>query len=143
MERNFLAYTVVISLALIICFISGYFFPGSLNWGFHFLGFLPWYVTVLFGIAAAIILLVSVKADPERFVDPPARFMDEHPVIFVGISFCVFIAAASLFRIPAPLLGDSFTLLYNFSDFKAGISPLAPWHEPLSIFVLYHLTNFL
>lgn len=143
MERNFLAYTVVISLALILFFISGYFFPGSLNWGFHFLGFLPWYATVLFGIAAVAVLLVSVKVNPERFVVPPARFMDKHPVIFVGISLCIFITAASLFRIPAPLLGDSFTLLYNFSDFKAGIAPLAPWHEPLSIFVLYHLTNFL
>ena len=143
MERNYLAYTVVISLALILFFISGYFFPGSLNWGFHFLGFLPWYAIVLFGIAALIVLLVSIKADAERFLVPPARFMDEHPAIFVGISLFAFIAAASLFRIPAPLLGDSFTLWYNFSDFKAGISPLAPWHEPLSIFVLYHLTNFL
>ena len=68
MERNFLAYTVVISLALILFFISGYFFPGSLNWGFHFLGFLPWYATVLFGIAAVIVLLVSVKAEAEHFV---------------------------------------------------------------------------
>ncbi len=105
MERNFLAYTVVISLVLILFFISGYFFPGSLNWGFHFLGFLPWYATLLFGIAAVIVLLVSVKADTEPFVvAPPARFMDEHPVIFVGISLCIFIAAALLFRIPAPLL---------------------------------------
>src|SRR5208283_2061202 len=143
MEHKFYSYAVVFSTVLILFFLSGYFFPGSLNWGFHFLGFLPWYATMLYGAAAIIALFVCSKIAPDRLIGRLTQFMDERPLVFMGASLFIFVAAAVLFRIPAPLLGDSFTLLYNFSDFKSGISPLAPWHEPLSIFVLYHLTNFL
>ena len=143
MERHFFHITVFLSCIFALLFIAGYFLPIGIAWGFHFLAFLPPYALALYIAGTAICLVIAVRYDVERMLKPITEVMERLPVLFLGCVLLLFVLSASLFHIPAPLLGDSFTLLKNFHDFDSGISYLAPWNEPLSIFLLYYLTSLL
>ncbi|HUL43332.1 MAG TPA: tetratricopeptide repeat protein [Bacteroidota bacterium] len=143
MERQFFQFTVVLSIGLALLFVAGSFMPVGIAWGFHFLAFLPWYALALYVLCAAITLIAAIRFDVENFLKPIAGFMERRPAPFLGSVLILFVIGASIFHIPAPLLGDSFTLLKNFHDFDVGLSYLAPWNEPLSIFILYFLTSIL
>ncbi len=116
--------------------------PSALDWGFNFFGFFSpyWFAVYLVLTAAALFVL---RRASRSFLEPAATAIDAHPGIWVGTILLLFVGAAFLFRIHAPLFGDSFTLIKNFTDALSGISPLAPWHEPLSIAVLYYAVRSL
>ena len=143
MEKKLLTYTIAASFLLIGLDIIGYFFPISLTWGFHFLGFLPPYIFVLYLILSASVFLFHFNGDLERAFRSGTAFMEKKPAAFLTVVILIFIAFAFVFRVKASVLGDSFTMIYNFRDCAAGISYLAPWHEPFSMYVLYYATTLL
>ena len=143
MERHFFHIVILLSCVLALLFIAGYFLPFGIVWGFHFLSFLPSYALALYILGTIVCLIIAVRYDVEVLLKPVTEVMERRPIVFLGSTLLLFILTASLFHIPAPLLGDSFTLLKNFHDFDSGISYLAPWNEPLSIFLLYYLTSLL
>jgi hypothetical protein len=143
MEKKILNYIVITSLCLVGLDILGYFFPGSLNWGFHFLGFLPSYILVLYIILAFIIFSLLYTGKLEQIFSRASEIMENKPTAVLSFSIFMFILFAFIFRIKASVLGDSFNMIYNFRDYSAGVLYLAPWHEPLSMYVLYYAVTFI
>src|SRR5689334_17485085 len=131
--------TTIAALLLVLLFLAGALMPGGLNWGFHALGFLPLPFTAAY--AALALILFAAAPRLEGRVRSVALALDRRPALLLGGAIALFCATASLLRVAASLPGDSFTLLYNFNDFRNGTAPLAPWHEPLSIHALYYLTS--
>jgi len=137
-ENKTFTYAMAVSVMVIGLNISGYFYPGSLNWGFHFLGFVPpYFLAAYFALSVAIFILLK-SGHIGRAATAAAGNMERKPLRFLVYSVAVFIIFALVFRVKASLLGDSFTLIKNMRDYASGISYLAPWHEPLSIYFLYY-----
>jgi len=143
MEKKILSYTVITSLTLIGLNILGYFSPGSMNWGFHFLGFLPPFFFIIYILLACVIFLLFYSGRLERLVSAGSALMENKPYTFLASTIFMFIVFAFVFRINASVLGDSFNMIYNFRSFASGVSYLAPWHEPLSMYVLYYAVTMI
>lgn len=113
--------------------VVGFFMRDALSWGFHALGFLPPYVFIVYGVLALSIVLVHSKriviADK---IPAVARFNQGKSWAFLGAVIILFIVCAVLLRVKAPLLGDGFFLVKNFSEALRGVSPLLFRNEPLS-----------
>jgi tetratricopeptide (TPR) repeat protein len=69
-----------------------------------------------------------------RHITAAASFMSAKPAVFLSFVISVFIGAAFLFRVAAPLLGDSFFLARNFSESFRGQADLYYRNEPLSTY---------
>jgi hypothetical protein len=143
MDKKILNIIHMTALGLVGLTIIGYFFPASLFWGFHFLGFLPFPVFVLYLALVVALYILYTRGKLEPLFRRGAKFMDREPELFLAATGFIFILFAFIFQIRASLLGDSFTLIFNFRDYADGISYLAPWHEPLSIYVLYYAVTLL
>jgi len=143
MDKKILNAVLITAVILVGLDIFGYFFPTSLSWGFHFLGFLPFPILILYLALAVLVYVLFTRGKLEPLFERGAHFMESRPLIFLAIVGIIFILCAFLFRIRASVLGDSFTLIYNFRDYANGVSYLAPWHEPLSIYVLYYAVSLL
>ena len=138
MEKKILNYTIITSFSLIGLNIIGYFFTGSFNWGFHFLGFLPTYIFILYLVLASIIFFLFYTGKLERIFLLGSAVMENKPKTVLGSAIFIFIIFAFIVRIKASVLGDSFNMIFNFRDYAAGAPYLAPWHEPLSMYTLYY-----
>lgn len=115
-------------------YLLGGLFPGALNWGFHFLGFLPWHHTMLYGATLVWLLYFVLRAHPEELIAPLAKKYQATPwQIFFGTVF-IMICSAVLLRVRAPLLGDGFYLIKNYYEAAQGTSPLYPRDEPLATY---------
>jgi tetratricopeptide (TPR) repeat protein len=136
-------FTVSISILLLVLCIVGFFYPQGLDWGITFLGFLPWYVVVIFILLSIVAILLAARLPVGSFIEKISKEIDNRPNTLLGITLFLFIVSAIIFRVKASILGDSYTLLYNFFDYQQGISILAPWHEPLSIYILYYTIHLL
>ena len=139
-EFNF---TVIVSIILLALFIAGFIHHVALDWGVALAGFLPWPVITLIILLVLSTIFIFSRWNFEQFLLRFSDDMDNRPFTFLGSVFLLFILAAVIFRVKASLLGDSYTLIYNFLDYQDGVSILAPWHEPLSIYVLYYLVHWL
>ncbi len=145
LSKNRLIVFVVCSLSLIlvILYIVGSYFPGSRNWGVHFLGFLPTFYRFLYAALIAVSVTIIVTGNAERLISHLASALEKHPVVFFLAVLVGYIILAFTFRINAPLLDDSFTFIKNYTDYFAGNAPLAPWHEPLSFSFFYIVLRLL
>ena len=112
--------------------IAAAFHPSALTWGFHFLAFLPPAYLAGFGGAVALLLWFALRGDVEGFVRRPAAFMDRQPVAFLAFAVGAFALLATLLRVGAPLLGDSFYLVRNYSEAARGVAPLYFRNEPFA-----------
>jgi tetratricopeptide (TPR) repeat protein len=131
---------IIIQAASACCFaltLSGAALPGALSWGFHGLAYLPQLAIPAYIILFAVAFWGVRRGSIDRLMIRGSQFMDRSPRLFFLAAVSLFLAAALCFRVRVSLLGDSFTLLYNFRDFARGASYLAPWHEPLSMWVIY------
>jgi len=126
-----------IYIALFTLYLTGYFFPGSRNWGFHFLGFLPipWFFLYIVWMGLSVVLILAGHA--EKLVGRLTTMMHRRPTVFLSRTIIGYLILAFALRVEAPLLGDSFTFIKNYTDFYTGQSPLEPWHEPFAIYFFY------
>ncbi len=125
---------VLLPLAFIfLCLeVAGYLFPTGLTWGFHSYGFLPaWYLTaaIIFTLLATAIL---ARIDIGPFIRRLAGYSEKHGGFFLGLIVVLFLGVTVLLRVNAPLLGDGFFLVKNFSDAFHGTAPLYFRDEPLA-----------
>ncbi|TAK65604.1 MAG: tetratricopeptide repeat protein [Bacteroidetes bacterium] len=132
----------VAASALILLSI-GFFFPSSLNWGFHFTGFLEPYVFIMLILFAGMSLVIVWQGRAERFLDVISTLMTKRPALFLLIVCALFILAALLLRVKIPLLGDSFLLLNNFIYTFSGDHPLYLHRSPLSFGYFYAIASAL
>ncbi len=128
------------ALVLVTLFVAGYTIPGSMNWGFHFLGFLPVHYFLIYLLGAVIIFLFSFSGLGEKYLSNTAKLLDHHPLKFLTVIIGLFFLSSYVFRISAPLLGDGFFLVRNFSEAFRGISPLYLRNEPLATYYYYGCT---
>jgi hypothetical protein len=144
MEHNSeFKFAVILSSILLVFIAIGFFHPVALDWGVAFTGFLPWPVIALIVILTIVAIFITSRPDIEQFIVRFSNEMDGRPFTLLGSILLFYIIAAIILRVRASLLGDSYTLIYNFIDYQNGVSILAPWHEPLSIYVLYYLVHWL
>ncbi len=134
---------ITISILLLVLVTTGFFFPGSLDWGIAYSGFLPPTFFVVIALLLVGTMAYVAIADPTPAVEVIAEIAGRKRALYLTILLAFFILAAIIFRVRASILGDSYTLLQNFFEFHNGTSILAPWHEPLSIFTLYYATALL
>jgi Flp pilus assembly protein TadD len=121
--------------------LAGSLSPGGLNWGFHFLGFLPGWFTLLYLAAAAASALYVLKGNVESHLARASLFFSEKPSRFLGIVLAVFLLLAAVLRVSVPLLGDSFYLVRNYAESMRGVAPLYPRNEPLATYYFSLLLN--
>jgi len=112
--------------------LLGYFFPSSLTWGFHSFAYLPVWFLVAFVLIAVGTAVLLGRLDPEPVIRRIAGFSDAHTAIFLTAVTVLVLGVAVAFRIEAPLLGDGFFLVKNFSDAFHGTAPLYFRGEPLA-----------
>jgi len=137
MAKRELIVTIIFACCLVGLQILGFFFPTPLTWGFHYFGFLPpVYFSIYLLLAAAIILHILNK-DVSSIITKLSNFMRKKPYYFLGAAISIFIISAYLLRVRAPLLGDGFFLVKNFSEAFRSVTPLYPRNEPLATFYFY------
>ncbi len=136
-------FAVTLSLVLLALTWVGFVHHVALDWGVAIAGFLPWPVIVLISMGVLAAIFMSSRLNVERMIARLAQVMTTRPLTFLGSVLLLFLIAALVLRVRASLLGDSYTLIYNFIDYQTGNSILAPWHEPLSIYVVYYLVHWL
>ena len=100
---------MIIAACLVLLQLAGACFPTSLTWGFHFLGFLP--PAFLIGYLALAGIFFGAADRCDRAVTVMARWMTEEPKLFLFCAVLVFVTFTLIFRVTAPLLGDSFVLI--------------------------------
>lgn len=130
-------------VGLVVLHLFGLLFPGPLNWGFHFFGFLPWHTAVIYFAAAAWIVIFILKGKPEELIEAAGRSIERFPIQFLLATLVVLVSFAFLLRVQAPLLGDSFYLLKNYSQAAQGIAPLYPRDEPLATYYFSFILRIL
>ncbi|MBI1805399.1 MAG: tetratricopeptide repeat protein [Ignavibacteriae bacterium] len=139
--------TTRILLAIASAFVGlqlvGYFFPTSFTWGFHSFGFLPaWLFITAIAVALFAVIILST-ADVVPFVRRLAGYFDAHPVLMLVLMIGSFAGLAIFFRIEAPLLGDGFFLVKNFSDAFHGTAPLYFRDEPIATVYFWIIFNII
>ena len=132
---------IVFAGCLVGLHLAGSFIPGSLNWGFHFLGFLPGWFTLLYAAAAAASAFYVLKGNVDLHLARASTFLSEKPLQFLGLALAAFVVLAAALRVTVPLLGDSFYLVKNYSESLRGMTPLYPRNEPLSTYYFALLLN--
>ncbi len=142
MNRTLLS-SILFSVLLVLLHVGGFFFPGSLTWGVHFLGFMPPLYLFLFLIIAGGIIFIASRGLLENVLISLSSSMNKSPLKFLGISIVFFIGFAFLFKIQAPWWGDGFFIVKNFSEAFKGISPLYFRNEPLATYYYFTLTKAL
>lgn len=120
-----------VTLVIFILYGIGFVSPTIFTWGFDFYGVLPRYcypATIILIAITGLVLLRKQKTSPagsiKLFTRYPARSFILLSLIFIGVSY--------LLRVRAPLLGDGFFLVKNFSDAFHGTAPIYFRDEPIA-----------
>ena len=126
-------FSVLFISVKILCIV----WVSPLMWGMNFGSFLPHPAMMIYAlISIGLILFVRFRYI-ERLVKTCISFMELHPLKFLGISVTIFVVLAHVFRVKAPLLGDSFVLINNFEYTFKGGHELNIIREPLAIAYFY------
>ncbi len=137
MNGNVFKYSIFFSLFVLVLFCFGYFYPVSLTWGYHFLGFLPSFVFVSFLIVVVIAILFIRKSYLDKPIEFFSGFMEKKPILFLTVVIGLFVLVAVFLRVKIPLLGDSFVLLNNYEFTFSGDHELYLHRSPFSFFYFY------
>jgi hypothetical protein len=134
---------LVLTLLLVGLHILGAFSPGALTWGFHSLGFLPPPATAFYLLLAALATIWALRGNLSGLVVRASEGMARKPLWWLAGAIALFLTAAVLLRVKAPLLGDGFFLVRNFSEASHGMSPLLLRNEPLATLYYYGMMQLL
>ena len=144
MEKRLTIVTLFFSFCLVGLQAIGYFYPSSLTWGFHSLGFLPPYYLIIFVILSVLTLVFSHKGYLDGIIQRTSTIFTQKPFLFLTLTILSFIIIAWIFRVQVPLLGDGFVIINIFKNTLDGVHPLgrlAP--EPLSMLYFYWIVKAL
>src|SRR5438445_5670328 len=141
MQNRFLPFALAFVAALVGLHIFGFFSPSALNWGYHFLAFLPPFVALVYVLAAVAGCFGALNRSADRFVARASNFLSKRPLQFLVLILISFVVSAAAFRVSAPLLGDSFYLVRNYSESLQGVAPLYARNEPLATYYFALLLN--
>jgi len=143
MERHSPIYAVLVSLILMMIIVLGSFTPNGLAWGFHLLAYLPVPVRIgLILLATAALIFVFAKFSDPR-IERISYSLDKKPYHVLVAIIIFFIICAAIFRVHAPLLGDGFYFVKNFSESLREPAKLDFRNEPLSTFYFYSFIKIL
>jgi hypothetical protein len=131
MEKRLTTALITVFGVIVGLTLLGYFLPGSLNWGFHFLGFLPMPFLLLYLCAAAGIYLLVQSGKMEQYVYRWALTAGNGSRRFLALSGIVFIILAFVFRVGAPMVTDVNAVISNLRSYADGTAPFAPGQSPL------------
>ncbi len=120
-----------LSCIMFILYGLGILYPTIFTWGFHAFGFLPAYTFPLACILAVGTAFALWKDGGNRF-RKVLDILSHHQRSSTITLFLTLIALSVLLRVRAPLLGDGFFLVKNFSDAFRGQAPVYFRDEPLS-----------
>lgn len=126
---------IAVVLAVAALHIAAPFLPASFTWGFHFLRFLAPPAAMAYVLTVALLVVAALRG---RFgaVADWLESASSRPFGFFGVSLALFAAAAFVFRVDVPLLGDSWYLVKNFAGAIRGTEEVLPRDEPLATWYL-------
>src|SRR5437660_7303728 len=104
-SSRMLRVTILYSTFIVGLHVIGFFYPTTLLWGFHFLGFLPTHDLVFYLILFILAVTFILNFDIERPLLFLSNFMGSNPLIFILICIMLFSGSAFLLQVRAPLLG--------------------------------------
>jgi two-component SAPR family response regulator len=81
--------------------------------------------------------MFTSRGQSENYLERVAHFMKRYPWRFLFLVGGIILLASFIFKIKAPLLGDGFFLVRNFSEAMRGVSPLYLRNEPLATYYYY------
>jgi tetratricopeptide (TPR) repeat protein len=138
---------IVIQLAIgfvLLGFIIASFSELDSLWGINHLKFLPYSYTIAFFLISLLILIIWLQPNlgtpANNLIDGIDRLLwGKSKIARLALTFSLIIPFF-IFRVKAPLLGDSWTWLAIFGH---GESYILKWAEPGSILILRSLQNLL
>ncbi len=139
--KSTILYTLVALVVLFIPLLAGAQFPNALTWGFHMAAFLPACYPLVIGIIVTLIALALLVPSSRQTLERLADVAVRHRYIFFAVVLGAGILASVLLRVRAPLLGDGFFLVKNFSDALHGIAPVYYRNEPLATAYFWLMVN--
>src|SRR2546426_3366385 len=142
-SSRMLRVTILYSTFIVGLHVIGFFYPTTLLWGFHFLGFLPTYHLVFYLILFIVAVTYILNYDIEKPLLFFSNFMGSNPLIFILTCMVIFSVSAFLLHIRAPLLGDSFLILRDLQNTMQGAHLLSTFSEPIAMFYFYSLMKLL
>ena len=125
---------LVFSLIVFGLHVAAYFFPDSLNWGYHYLGFLSPYALTVYSVVICLSLFIVIRGSLDPVIAKLGRRFDDSPLTFLGIAIVIVGICGWMLRVRTPLLGDSFYLIRNFFEAFHGTETLYPRDEPLATY---------
>jgi tetratricopeptide (TPR) repeat protein len=142
-QRNNIIIKLAIGLVL-LCFIIASFSGWDSLWGVNHLRFLPLSYTIAFFLISVLILIIWLWPNGDnrarKIIDGIDRLLWSKSKIARLVLTLSLIIPFFIFRVKAPLLGDSLTWLGIFSH---GESYILKWAEPGAILILRNLQNLL
>ncbi|MFI5252215.1 MAG: tetratricopeptide repeat protein [Bacteroidota bacterium] len=136
-NRNILVFSIVFSVLVVASKVIAGIWESPLAWGINFGSYLPSPYFIIYGFGSLLIIAAIKIITIDGFILRGVDWMEKKPYLLVGIFIAVFIGLAFIFRVQAPLLGDSFVLMNNYSNtFKEG-HDLYIVREPLAIIYFY------
>ncbi len=129
---------------LLMLYGIGILSPTIFTWGYDFFGVLPraCYIATIILIACAGFLLVK---NQDASHTGPLNFLTRHPTATFMLIGLLWIGLSYFLRVRAPLLGDGFFLVKNFSDAFHGTAPVYFRDEPLAtgyFWVFFNMIGF-
>jgi len=121
--------------------LVGFLFPTGINWGFHFLGFLPKYFIIIYLIITIAAVIYISRKPTMGFFKQLQNLWVSKPYHIVVSMIIIFILCSLIIRVGIPLLGDGFYIVKNLSEALRGSAPLDPRNEPLSTFYFWGIVN--
>jgi len=139
-SRDF-ALALGLAVTIIIMHVVGFFFPSALTWGFHQFGFLPPYFLLGYLFLGAGVILAARSGVTDAITLGASSYMEKNPYQFLVTSAGIFVLSAILLKVRAPLLGDSFFLVKNFSEALHNPDALLYRNEPLATFYYFSIVR--
>ncbi len=129
--------TAVLFVSLLaVLHIAAIALPPELTWGFHFLRFLGSAHAAAYALLVGLLIFASATGRLAPAVDRLAAATGSGFPLLLPAGLAFFAAAAFVFRVDVPLLGDSWYLVSNFASAIRGTNEVLPRNEPLATWYL-------
>lgn len=134
---------VTFTVLLVSLHIAGAFFPGSLNWGYHLLGFFPRAWIPVYAAAAIALIVFMLRPAADTLILRVARVMDLHPARFLSFVLATFAVTSFAMAVSSPLLGDGMYIVKQFSGAVTHEQALDLRREPFATHFFFALVTLM